>query len=141
MKYRALPLSLTALALALFVGASVVADDSKAAKQTNSHDGTVVRVTAEKLVMVDTAKNGVEEKEQTFRLADNARVTLDGKKCKLEDLKADQKVRVTNKKGDDSFTIKVEALDKNEKFEKRADKTTRRKTATRANAKQAPAGG
>jgi hypothetical protein len=32
-------------------------------------------------------------------------VTLDGKKCKLEDLNANQKVRVTNKNGDDSFIV------------------------------------
>src|ERR1700730_17549570 len=127
MMYRALPLSLVALALGLFVGASALADDNKAAERGKWHDGTVIRVTADKLVMVDTGKNGVAEKEQTFRLADNARVTLDGNKCKLEDLKADQKVRVTNKKGDDSFTVKVEALDKNEKFEKRADKDNEKK--------------
>ena len=122
MMYRALPLSLVALGLALFVGASARADDTKAAKRGYTHDGTVIRVTAEKLVMVDTSKNGVEEKEQTFRLDDNARVTLDGKKYKLEDLKANQKIRVTNKQGDDSTIVKVEALDKNAKFEKRDDK-------------------
>ena len=127
MMYRALPLSLVALALALFVGASALADDTKAAERGKWHDGTVIRVTADKLVMVDTSKNGVEEKEQTFRLADNARVTLDGKNCKLEDLKAKQKIRVTNQKGDDSMIVKVEALDKNEKFEKRDDKDTEKK--------------
>src|ERR1700730_2692337 len=118
MMYRALPLSLVALALSLFVGASALADDSKAAERGNSHDGTVISVTAEKLVMKDIARNGVEAKEMTYRLADNARVTIDGKKSKLEDLKADQKIRVTNKQGDDSWVVKVEALNKNEKFEK-----------------------
>jgi hypothetical protein len=122
MMYRALPLSLVTLALVLFVGAAALADDTKVAERGNSHDGTVISVTAEKLVMVDIGKNGVQEKEQTFRLADNAGVTLDGKKCKLEDLKANQKIRVTNQKGDDARIVRVEALDKNEKFEKRADK-------------------
>ncbi len=132
MMYRALPLSLAALALALFVGASALADVAKAAKRGNTHDGTVTRVTAEKLVMVDISKNGAEEKEQTFRLADNARVTVDGKKCKLEDLKANQKIRVTNKTGDDSMIVKVEALDKNEKFEKRDDKDNEKKNSEKS---------
>jgi hypothetical protein len=127
MMYRTLPLSLLALGLALFVGASALADDSKAAKQGFTHDGTVTKVTAEKLVMVDNAKNGVEEKEQTFLLDDNARVTIDGKKAKLEDLKVNQKIRVTNKKGDESMVVRVEALDKNEKFEKRDDKNIEKK--------------
>jgi hypothetical protein len=129
--YRALPLSV--VALALFVGASALADDTKVAERGNSHDGTVISVTAESLVMVDIAKNGVQEKEQTFRLVDNASVTLDGKKCKLEDLKANQKIRVTNKKGDDAWIVKVEALDKNEKFEKRADKDNVKKDGEKSN--------
>jgi hypothetical protein len=127
MMYRLLPLSLVALALALFVGASALADDAKAADAGKTHDGTVIRVTAEKLVMKDIAKNGVEAKEMTYRLADNAVVTCDGKKCKLEDLKADQKIRVTNQKGDNETIVKVEALNKNEKFEKRDDKDNDKK--------------
>src|ERR1700680_1308393 len=99
MMYRMLPLSLVALALALFVGASALADDTKPADRGDTHDGTVISVTAEKLVMKDIAKKGVEAKEFTYRLADNAVVTCDGKKCKVADLKADQKIRVTNKKG------------------------------------------
>jgi hypothetical protein len=127
MMYRMAPLSLVALALALFVGASALADDTKAADQGKTHDGTVISVTAEKLVMKDTAKNGVEAKEATYRLADNAVVTCDGKKCKLAELKADQKIRVTNQKGDNETIVKVEALNKNEKFEKRDDKDNDKK--------------
>jgi hypothetical protein len=41
---------------------------------------------------------------------------------KLEDLKPGQKIRVTTKKGDKEIAIKVEALDKNERFEKRTDR-------------------
>jgi competence protein ComGF len=122
MMYRVLPLSLVALSLALFVGATALADDTKAADRGDTHDGTVISVTAEKLVMKDIAKNGVEAKELTYRLADKAVVTCDGKKCKLEELKADQKIRVTNKAGDNQTIVKIEALNKNEKFEKRDDK-------------------
>jgi hypothetical protein len=76
-----------ALALALFVGATALADDTKAEKG-DTHDGTVVSVT----------------------------------ECKLADLKAGQKVRVTFKKGEIETAIRVEALNKNDKFEKRDDK-------------------
>jgi hypothetical protein len=121
MMYRALPLALVALALALFVGATALADDTKAEKG-DTHDGTVVSVTADKLVMKTKAKDGEDAKEFTHRLADKATVICDGKECKLADLKAGQKVRVTFKKGEIETAIRVEALNKNEKFEKRDDK-------------------
>jgi hypothetical protein len=123
MVYRALPLFLMALALALFVGAPVLADeakkdDDKAAERANTHEGTVVSVTAGKLVMKSTPKDGEEAKEHSHTLANNAKVMCDGKECQLEDLKPGQKIRVTTKKGDKKTAVKVEALDKNEKFEK-----------------------
>jgi hypothetical protein len=133
MMYRVLPLSLVALSLALFVGAAALAEDAKKADKGDTHDGTVISVTAEKLVMKDTAKNGVEAKELTYRLADNAVVTCDGKKCKLADLKADQKIRVTNKAGDNETIVKIEALNKNEKFEKREDKDSDKKDGAKSN--------
>jgi hypothetical protein len=110
MVYRALKLFLVALALALFVGTPVLADDKNAG---DTHQGTVVSVTATKLVM--KAKDGT---EHSHTLAANARVVCDGKECKLDDLKPGQKIRVTTKKGDKETATKVEALDKNEKFEK-----------------------
>jgi hypothetical protein len=124
MVYRALPLFLVALALALFVGTSVLAEeakgtpDDKTAEKGETHEGTVVSVTAEKLVMKIKAKDGEEAVEHTHKVADNAKVMCDGKDCKIDDLKPGQKIRVTTKKGDKETAVKIEALDKNEKFEK-----------------------
>jgi hypothetical protein len=127
MVYRALPLFVAALALVLFVGAPVRAGnpnkpDDKSAEKGETHEGTVVSVTGDKLIMKAKAKDGQEAIEHTHKLADNARVTCDGKECKLEDLKPGQKIRVTTKKGDKEMATKVEALDKNERFEKLTDK-------------------
>src|SRR5579864_7239267 len=116
MLYRALPLSLVALGLALFVGASVIADEAKKVQRGNVHKGTVVSVTADQLVMKDQPKDGAEAKEWTYKLADNAKVMCDGQKCKIEDLKSGQKVRVTTKKGDSQTAVRVESLDKSDKF-------------------------
>jgi hypothetical protein len=113
MVYRAVLLFLVALALALFVGSGVAEEK---ANKGETHEGTVVSVTADKLIMKTTPKAGEEAVEHTHKLADRAKVTCDGKECKLEDLKPGQKIRVTTKKGDKETAIKVEALDKNEKF-------------------------
>ena len=124
MVYRALPLFVAALALVLFVGAPVRAGkpDDKSAAKGETHEGTVVSVAGAKLIMKAKAKDGQEAIEHTHKLADNARVTCDGKECKLEDLKPGQKIRVTTRKGDKEMATKVEALDKNERFEKLTDK-------------------
>jgi hypothetical protein len=110
MVYRMLPLFLVALALALFAGMPVLADDKDA---SDTHQGTVVSVTAGKLVM--KGKDGTEHRHT---LAANARVMCDGKECKIEDLKPGQKIRVTTKTGAKQIAAKVEALNKNDKFEK-----------------------
>lgn len=110
MGYRIIPRLLAALALVLFVTAAR-ADDK--ADQADTHEGKVVKVIGNKVVMTD--KDG---KEHSHTLAADAKVTCDSKACKAEDLKPGQKIRVTTKKGDTQTAIKVEALDKNEKFEK-----------------------
>jgi hypothetical protein len=112
MMFRVLFLFLVALALACFLGQPAVADDK--AEKGDTHEGTIVSVTATKLVMKRTG----EETEHEHTLADNAKVSCDGKECKLEDLKPGQKIRVTTKKGDDKVATKIEALDKNKEFEK-----------------------
>jgi hypothetical protein len=114
--YRAIPLFVFALALAFFVGSRGVADE---AKKGDTHEGTVVSVTGDKLIMKTAAKDGQEATEHTHKIADNAKITCDGKACKVDDLKPGQKIRVTTKKGDKETAIKVEALDKNEKFGQR----------------------
>jgi hypothetical protein len=101
-------------ALALLISAPVWAADDA---DKSTHDGKVVSITSEKLVM--TSKDG---KEHTHTLATDAKVTCDGKVCKLEDLKAGMKIRVTTKKDDKKVATRIEALDKSENFEKRNQK-------------------
>lgn len=123
MVYRALPLCLVALAVALFIGSPVLAEKNKEAEQGDQHEGTVVSVSKDSLTMKGKTK------EHTHKVAANVKVTCDSKACKLEDLKPGQKVRVTTKKGDRETVLKVESLNKNEKFDKGAGKDTEKKSA------------
>jgi FtsZ-interacting cell division protein ZipA len=86
-------------------------DDAKAKAEEMTHEGTVVSATAKKLVM----KGKGDAKEHEHTLAATAKVTCDGKDCKLEDLKAGLRVRVTTV-GADMTATRVEALDKNKDF-------------------------
>jgi hypothetical protein len=132
MMYRTFALSLTALAVALLtsvtapVGLTQQVGDGKSAESGNVHQGTVVRVTADKLIMKGEAKIGQEAVEHTHTLADTAKVTCDTKACKLEDLKAGQKIRVTTKVGDRTMATRIEALDRNVAFERRTDEKIER---------------
>lgn len=78
---------------------------------TESHEGTVVSVTATKLMMKDKAG-----KEHAHETLPTTKVTCDGKPCKLTELRAGLKIRVTTKKGDKITALKIEALDKNKDF-------------------------
>jgi hypothetical protein len=101
------PVFLLAVALALLINAPVVAED-----KGQTHEGTVVSVTGDKLVMK------ADGKEHEHTLAKNAKITCDGKECKLEDLKPGMKIKVTTKKGDNTIATKIQALDKNTEFDK-----------------------
>jgi hypothetical protein len=89
MLYRVLPLSLLALALALFASTPVRAD--KGDKDANQMEGKFVAAEgANKLVMTD--KDG---KDHAHTLAADAKISCDGKECKLSDLKKGVLIRVT----------------------------------------------
>lgn len=110
MMYRML--SLVALGVALLVAAPAFADKPDAEKST--HLGKVVSIADDKLVM--TGKDG---KEHDHALTADVKTICDGKVCKCEDIKTGMKIRVTTTKKDDKQTVtKIEALDKNEEFEK-----------------------
>lgn len=107
MNYRMF--SLGAMALALFVvGAPAFAADEA------MHDGKVVSITSSKLVMSN--KGDKDNKEHTHKLATDAKVTLDGKTCKAEELRAGMKIRVTTTTKDAKVATQIEAIDKNETF-------------------------
>jgi len=89
MLYRTLPRLLAALALFALATAPALAADE-------THEGLVVSAGADKLVMTD--KDG--KNEHSHAVSTGARITCDGKECKLEDLRKGFKVKVTVKKSE-----------------------------------------
>ena len=82
-------------------GAPASADD----KKDGVHEGHVVKVADGKLTMV-----GADKKEATHDVAKDAKITLDGKAAKLEDLKEHTQVKVTMKVEGEKHTVtKIEA--------------------------------
>jgi len=107
-------LSVAALALALVLSASALAAKEAKDAEVITHDGKVVSVDGDKLVMANKAG-----KEHKHTLAEGAKVTCDGKACKLEDLKVGTKIRVSTTKEDKKTATAIEAIDKDEDFKKR----------------------
>jgi hypothetical protein len=103
MLYRTLPLLVAALVLTLLVSSPALAADK-------THEGIVVKAGAAKLTMTD--KDG--GNKQTHNVASDAKITCDGKECKLEDLKEGCSVKVTT---DDAKKVatKIEATSKKDK--------------------------
>ncbi|MDB5310524.1 MAG: hypothetical protein JWO38_4726 [Gemmataceae bacterium] len=92
---------LAVLTLVAWTG-RVVAEEAK----EGTHEGKVVKVADGKLTMTD--KDG--KKQHTHAVAADAKITCDGKECKLEDLKKGSPVTVTaEKKGDKVVVIKIDA--------------------------------
>lgn len=91
--------ALAAVAFVAFAG-PVLADDEK----PGTHEGKVVKVEKDKLTM--TGKDG---KEHSHAVPADAKISCDGKECKLEDLKAGTEIKVTTeKKGDKVVVTKIE---------------------------------
>lgn len=99
------------LALAMLVGGSVLAADEAKGAKHSTHDGKVVSITGDKLVM--SSKDG---KEHSHILAKDAKLSLDGKVCKPADLKAGTKIRVTIQSADKHLATRIEGLEKNPEF-------------------------
>jgi hypothetical protein len=83
---------------------------------SNSHDGQVVSITSDQLVMTNTQG----KEKHTHALAAGIKITCDGKVCKALDLKAGMKVRVTTENAAPHGATRIEALDNNRDFEKGA---------------------
>jgi hypothetical protein len=86
----------------------------KVAAFAKTHDGKVISMTNGKLVM--TGKDG---KEHSHSVSADAKLTLDGKACKAEDLKAGMKIRVTTA-ADQGVAVGIEAIDQNPEFAQRS---------------------
>jgi uncharacterized protein (TIGR03000 family) len=80
----------------------------------STHDGKVVSIVEDKLVMT-----GKDDKEHSHALNADVKLTCDGTVCKCEALKAGMKIRVSTKNNDQNTVTRIEALDRNEEFEKR----------------------
>ena len=104
MLHRVLPL-LAILALVCLVSAP-----SRAADDEKTVEGTVVSAGKGKLTITDGDK-----KEHSCNVAKDAKVTCNGKECKLDELKKGAKVKVTLEgKGKKAMATKIEAtLEKN----------------------------
>ena len=101
MTYRVLPLFVAVLALALLAGTPALAQDRE-----GTHEGTVVKASDGKLTMTD--RDG--KKEHSHDVPRDAKITCDGKDCKLEDLKSGYQVKVTMEKKDNKLQVtKIEA--------------------------------
>jgi hypothetical protein len=101
MLLRVLPICLAVAAFVLLCG-QVVAED-----KDNAHEGKVVSVAGNKLVMTDDAG-----KEHSHTVAEKAKISCDGKACLLSDLKPGTKIKVFTKKGDATKALRIEAKTK-----------------------------
>ncbi len=116
MLYRVLGLVCVAVALAMFANGSAVGAGDKAkdtVKDTaskgdkNTHEGKLVSVKDHEIVM--QGKTG--GKEHTHMVAKDAKITCDGKNCKLSDLKPGVMIRVTVTAGNEATRIEASTKD------------------------------
>jgi hypothetical protein len=93
-------LSLAVLGLGLTVALPTLAAQKD---DKNTHTGTFVSASGKTFKMLgDDGKT-----EHTHTLAADAKVTCDGKDCKIDDLKKGVKIKVTLKEGDKDTAIAV----------------------------------
>jgi hypothetical protein len=123
MNYRRFLLGAMALAMLIMSVSAFAAEetgplqDTKDVRKTTAsiqdmQDGKVVCITGDRLVMTDSQGN----KEWTFTMADDAKVTRDGKTCKFSDLKPGMKIRVTTTGTDKKVANRIEGIEKNMAF-------------------------
>jgi hypothetical protein len=104
---RLLPVFLMVLAVAMFAALPSLA---LADENGDTHEGKIVRIDKDELVMTDKAG-----KEHSHKLNADVKLRLDNKDVTftdISDFKKDMKVRVTTKKGDPKTVVKIEALSK-----------------------------
>ncbi len=94
---------LLVVAVVLVVAPTLVAEEKEKPKTAM---GTVVKADAKAGTLTVKGKDG---KEHTCKVGKDTKITCDGKACKLEDLKADTKVKVTLAAG---TATKIEASTK-----------------------------
>ena len=91
-------------------------DDAVRQSEIRTHDGKMVSLAADKLVMTESS----DSKQHSHALTAGVKITCDGKACQRDDLRAGMKVRVTTKQDDQQTVTRIDALDQQNEFEKRA---------------------
>lgn len=104
MLYRSLQLVVATLALTLFAGQAAFTQDKEA-----THEGKVVKAGDGKLTMTAKGKDA----RHTHDVDKDAKITLDGKATKLEDLKEGYHVIVTTHGKHGIVKIEAHSKDKN----------------------------
>jgi hypothetical protein len=77
------------------------------------YSGKVISMANDILVATDR-----HDRERTHTLAEDARLTCDGAICTAADFKPGMRIRVTTREGARDVAVGIEALVKNERFEK-----------------------
>ena len=112
------------LALVAFFVAPVLAEDKKVGKEDKDTkakcEGFLADVTGQKIMV--TEKGAKEDKG--FTVAKDAKITCDGKECKLEDLKKGVFVCIWTDKDDGKSVTKIEADTKKKGTTTSTDKAT-----------------
>jgi hypothetical protein len=104
---RFLPMFLVVVAVAAFVALQAPAQNAKGQDKDQTHEGKIVKITKDELVMTDKAG-----KEHTHKLTAATKLRLDNKDVQAADIgdfKKDMKVRVSINATTKAVT-KVEAL-------------------------------
>src|SRR5947208_442854 len=99
-------LPLFALAALMYVVGPALAEEKKAAAKNPTHQGRFVSAEGNKLTMT----MGRDGKEHSHTVAADAKITCDGKECKLSDLKKGVFLRVTTKEGDPNTVVRIDAF-------------------------------
>lgn len=76
-----------------------------------TYDGKVSKVTDQSLVLTNS-----EGQKLTLTIQDDTKITMDGKTCKMQDLKVGMKVRVTSQQGKEKVASIIEAIKSNSTF-------------------------
>lgn len=103
MTRRTLFTALAAFSLILWAGGTAAADDES---KVGTHHGTLVKASAGQITMTDPDGKA----QHSHAVTADAKVTRDGKECKLTDLRKGDHLTVTaEKKGDKMVITRIEA--------------------------------
>lgn len=94
---------------ALLAGAAGISDE--AAKEI-FQDGVIMVVTTTQLVLKEPAGT-----DHTYAIDEKTQLSLDGKTCRPQDLKAGLKARVTTDQSEPKSAVSIDAINKNPLFE------------------------